>query len=64
MTGAKVVLAPLDRQDNFSIKRELIEPLITARTRMIVLVNPSNPTGRVYTRKELEILPISRSATT
>ncbi|MGO4437150.1 pyridoxal phosphate-dependent aminotransferase [Rhizobium sp. RAF56] len=56
MTGAKVVLAPLDRQDNFSIKRELIEPLITARTRMIVLVNPSNPTGRVYTRGELEIL--------
>jgi aspartate aminotransferase len=56
MTGAKVVLAPLDKDDNFSIKRELIEPLITARTRMIVLVNPSNPTGRVYTRTELQIL--------
>lgn len=56
MTGAKVVLAPLDKHDNFSIKRELIEPLITPRTRMIVLVNPSNPTGRVYSRAELDIL--------
>jgi aspartate aminotransferase len=56
MTGAKVVLASLDKHDNFSIKRELIAPLITPRTRMIVLVNPSNPTGRVYSRAELEIL--------
>jgi aspartate aminotransferase len=56
MTGARVVLAPLDPKANFGISRELIEPLITARTRMIVLVNPSNPTGRVYSRAELEVL--------
>lgn len=56
MTGAKVVLAPLDKSTNFGIKRELIEPLITPRTRMIVLVNPSNPTGRVYSRDELQVL--------
>jgi aspartate aminotransferase len=56
MTGAKVVFAPLDKSTNFGIKRELIEPLITPRTRMIVLVNPSNPTGRVYSRDELQVL--------
>jgi aspartate aminotransferase len=54
LAGAKAVFAPLDAQDNFSIKPGLIEPLITPRTRMIVLVNPVNPTGRVYTRAELQ----------
>lgn len=56
MAGGVVVCAPLDASDNFSIKRELIESRITPRTRMIVLVNPSNPTGRVYTRAELQII--------
>lgn len=56
MTGAKVVFAPLDRDDNFTIKRALIEPLISKNCRMIVLVNPSNPTGRVYSREELQII--------
>lgn len=56
MAGGVVVSAPLDAADNFSIKRELIESRITPRTRMIVLVNPSNPTGRVYTRAELQVI--------
>ncbi|HSV82579.1 MAG TPA: pyridoxal phosphate-dependent aminotransferase [Ramlibacter sp.] len=56
LAGAKAVLARLDADDRFSIRPELIEPLITSRTRMIALVNPVNPTGRVYTRQELEAL--------
>lgn len=56
MAGGVVVTAPLDASDNYSIKRELIESRITPRTRMIVLVNPANPTGRVYSRAELQIL--------
>ncbi|RJG40484.1 pyridoxal phosphate-dependent aminotransferase [Mesorhizobium sp. DCY119] len=54
LAGAKVVRAPLDREAGFRIRASLIEPKITSRTRMIVLVNPSNPTGRVYSREELE----------
>lgn len=54
LAGAKVVRAPLDREAGFRIRASLIEPKITSRTRMIVLVNPSNPTGRVYSRDELE----------
>jgi len=54
--GATPVIAALDPDDGFSIKRELIAPLITPRTKVIVLVNPCNPTGRVYTRNELEII--------
>lgn len=56
LAGAKVTIAPLDADNNFSINRALIEPLITANTRAIALINPCNPTGRVYTRDELQIL--------
>jgi aspartate aminotransferase len=56
MAGGVVVKAPLDAADNFSIKRDLIESRITPRTRMIVLVNPANPTGRVFSREELQII--------
>lgn len=56
LAGAKPILAPLDASDRFSIKAELIEPKITARTKVIVLINPCNPTGRVYSREELEVL--------
>ncbi len=56
MAGARPVIAPLDAASGFSIRRELIEPAITDRTRVIALVNPCNPTGRVYTRDELQVI--------
>jgi aspartate aminotransferase len=56
LAGAKVVLAELDAASNFAIDPERIAARITQRTRMIVLVNPVNPTGRVYTRAELAAL--------
>lgn len=54
LAGGKVVIAHLDKANGFAITREAIAVKITDRTRMIVLVNPANPTGRVYTRQELQ----------
>jgi aspartate aminotransferase len=54
LAGARPVIAPLDARNGFSIDPDLIAPHITARTRVIALVNPCNPTGRVYTRAELQ----------
>lgn len=54
LPGAKVVTAPLDKDNNFSINPTLIEEKITPKTKMIGLVNPANPTGRVYSREELQ----------
>ncbi len=56
LAGAKVTIAPLDAENGFSINRALIEPHITPATRVIALINPCNPTGRVYTRDELQII--------
>ncbi|RMF12359.1 MAG: pyridoxal phosphate-dependent aminotransferase [Alphaproteobacteria bacterium] len=54
MAGGRVVTAPLDAENGYRIRPEWIEEKITPRTRMIILVNPSNPTGRVFTREELQ----------
>ena len=56
LAGARVVTARLDATKGFAIDPAAIEAKIGPRTRMIVLVNPVNPTGRVYTRDELQAL--------
>ncbi|MFK7838508.1 MAG: pyridoxal phosphate-dependent aminotransferase [Sulfitobacter sp.] len=56
LAGAAVTIAPLDATNGFTINRALIEPHITSATRAIALINPCNPTGRVYTRAELQVL--------
>lgn len=56
LAGGKVVTAQLNAKAGFSIDANAIEQKITAKTRMIALVNPANPTGRVYSREELEAL--------
>ena len=56
LAGGRAVAAPLDAEGGFSIRAEWIEAKVSARTKAIVLVNPSNPTGRVYRREELDAL--------
>ncbi|WP_040441113.1 pyridoxal phosphate-dependent aminotransferase [Roseibium aggregatum] len=56
MAGAVPVMAPLDAANGFRLDAAMIEAKITARTKVIVLINPCNPTGRVYSREELQSL--------
>jgi aspartate aminotransferase len=56
LAGGRVVSAPLDAERGFSIRADWIEARVTERTKAVVLVNPCNPTGRVYGRDELEAL--------
>ena len=56
LAGARPVSVPLDIENGFSLRAEWLEAKIGTRTKAIVLVNPSNPTGRVYRRHELEVL--------
>jgi aspartate aminotransferase len=56
LAGGRVVTAPLDAEHGFSIRAEWIEEKVSARTKAIVLVNPSNPTGHVCRRDELDAL--------
>jgi aspartate aminotransferase len=56
LAGGRVVTCPLDGGDDFRLRADWIEERITPATRMIVIVNPSNPTGRVYSLAELTAL--------
>lgn len=51
--GTVVSVALVERRGRFCFDAAAVEAAITPRTRMIVLINPSNPTGTVYTREEL-----------
>jgi len=55
--GRVIVAPPLTRQgDSYGVDFAAFENKITPRTRVFVFCNPHNPVGRVYTRKELEIM--------
>jgi aspartate aminotransferase len=54
LAGGVVVTVPLDAANQFGIRADWIEAAVTPRTKMIVLINPCNPTGRVFTREELD----------
>lgn len=52
--GGTMVAIPLRAEDGFQINCEILERHITPRTKMVVINNPCNPTGIVYTRPVLE----------
>ena len=54
--GGKMVNVPLRAEDAFQINSALFEEKITSHTKMVVVNNPCNPTGIVYTRETLEKL--------
>lgn len=56
LAGGKIVTVPLDKSNGYAIDGDAIEAAITGRTRMIAMVNPANPTGRVFSREELQIV--------
>ena len=51
--GAKAVFNDL-KEPNYRINLDDLKKKITRRTRLLMLCNPHNPTGRVFTREELE----------
>jgi aspartate aminotransferase len=56
LAGGKIVTAPLDSSNGYAIDGDAIESRITDKTLMIAMVNPANPTGRVFSRDELQIV--------
>ena len=57
VTGGKIVPIPTTAEEGYRFaSREKIEPLITPRTKAIMVTNPGNPTGAVLTREEQRLL--------
>jgi len=56
LAGASPVIVETGEAEDFKLSPDALESAITARTKLLVLNSPSNPTGSVYTYRELERL--------
>ena len=56
-TDARIVAVPTTIENNFALPTAAdFEKVITPRTRAIIICNPGNPTGKIYSRAELEAI--------
>jgi aminotransferase len=51
--GGKIVLVPTDHQDAFNLSPEAVEKAITPKTKVILIITPSNPTSGIVTEDRL-----------
>ncbi|MDR2754473.1 MAG: pyridoxal phosphate-dependent aminotransferase [Planctomycetaceae bacterium] len=54
LSGAMPVILSTEESQNFKMTTEHFKQAITPKTKMLLLCNPSNPTGIMYNAKELE----------
>ena len=53
LCGARAVEVPLDEAEGFQLRIQDVEPLVSAKTKAMLINSPNNPTGAVYRREEL-----------
>jgi aspartate/methionine/tyrosine aminotransferase len=61
-SGARPVPIPLYEESGFSFSAEEVLSKITARTRLIIVNSPANPTGGIVPRAELDKLALGLAA--
>lgn len=55
-SGGKNIFIPTSQESGFKITPEMLQKNITSKTKMLVLTSPSNPTGMIYSKIEIEKL--------
>ncbi|SEB84690.1 pyridoxal phosphate-dependent aminotransferase [Paenibacillus sp. GP183] len=56
LAGGVPVLVPTKGENEFKLTSEQLEAVITPKSKCVVINSPSNPTGSIYTREELQKL--------
>ena len=56
LAGGTAKYITTEMEDGFKISAEQFKAAITDKTRMVILNSPSNPTGAIYTKAELEAI--------
>lgn len=54
LAGGEPVIVEAGFEQNFKMTPQQLEAAITPKTKMLILCSPSNPTGSVYSKEELE----------
>ncbi len=56
LAGGEPVIVSAGIEQDFKLTADQLKAAITSKTKLIILCSPSNPTGSVYTKEELEAL--------
>ena len=56
MTGGTPVIVTAEEEQGFKITAEQLEAAVTDKTKCLIINNPSNPTGMVYTKDEIKAI--------
>lgn len=56
LAGGEVIFAPTRVEDGFHLRAEVLERLMSPRTKVVMLNSPCNPTGAVMTRAEMDAI--------
>ncbi len=56
LAGGQSVIVETTVENDFKLSAEQLAQNITERTKLVILNSPSNPTGRAYSRNELEAI--------
>jgi len=62
IAGGVSVIIPTDESTEFKIIPQQLDAAITSKTKLLIICNPSNPTGSVYSKEELiELVEVIRN---
>ncbi len=53
LAGATAVRVPTTDASNFTVDPDMLDAAVTDHTKMLIFVSPSNPTGAVYTERQM-----------
>lgn len=56
LVGGVPVIVTAGEDQNFKITAEQLDAAVTEKTKAVMINNPSNPTGSIYTKEELQAL--------
>ena len=56
LAEGKPVIVPTTAEENFTLSAEALATAVSPRSRVLILNTPSNPTGSVYSKPQLEAL--------
>ncbi len=54
--GGSIVILPTDHDDAYNLRPEVVEAAITPKTKALLIVTPSNPTGGIVTEERLRAI--------
>ena len=61
LAGGVPVFIETDESTEFKVTVAMLDALFTPKTKALLFVSPSNPTGAVYSREEMEASASGRS---